>query len=207
MGERNEQLLEIWERLEQTRSELEGAGRLGEALTAYEAIEKQLLKVGVMPFHSEYREAQRLLSVCLQRQGALLALFKRLPQLLDVSERQLAAGRASGDLLTLAGALQDYGAALLAAGPIDNSQKALHALEEARRLYESGEDETLRRELVKYWIKMSDLQLEGLLPGGASKARLFAERALSLSLALEDEDTSGRAQAAQARVDAALGNR
>jgi hypothetical protein len=203
MGEQMERLQDFLMKLDEIQMNLEDVGRLGEALTAYEALEKELNKEGLMPFHSQYRDGQRVMAVCLQRQGAILALLNRLQQLVDVRKRQLAAGRASGDLLTLAGGLCDYGAALLVAKIVDRREEALHALEEARRLYESGEEDKLRLGLVDFWVQVADLQLDGFLPGGSVEALRSADRALAISKTVGDGEAVAKANSVQVRANEA----
>jgi tetratricopeptide (TPR) repeat protein len=187
MSDQNKTIQACQKQLQSAWTQLELRGRLGEALAAYKDVEQRLGKLGLMPFHAEYRLGQQALAACLMRQGDVLVKFKRLEQAVEVRQRQLTAARAAGDLITLAQALTGYGVALLAVesetiiggcGSVEGRVKhAHHALDEAQRLYESGQSEFHSRGLAKYWQQIADLQTEGLLPGGSEGARRSIGRA------------------------------
>ena len=182
--------------IEGAHADLERPGRLSEALAAYEAIEGQLARLEMLPVGRAHPERGRVLSTCLGRQAEILRQLGRVSETEEVAVRQLAAARQAGDLLTLAHALLSSGAARLRGG---DPQGGGHALEEARRLFESGDTVEHKRGLGEYWINRAELLNEGALPGGASAAIHAADQALAALEPIEDHQGVARAHAARAK--------
>jgi tetratricopeptide (TPR) repeat protein len=189
--------------IDQAHYTLERQGRLGEALNAYQGVEDELDKLGRMPFHAEYHELQRVLASCLLRQGSVLRQLGRAQQAVETAERELKAARASGDRLTLARGQLSYANAHLSGG---DRQRGLHAIDEARRIFESGDRPEDRRGLGQYWLLRADLLNAGSVPGEASDALQATGNALAILEPLEDWAAVAHAYAARAQAHAALGN-
>jgi tetratricopeptide (TPR) repeat protein len=183
--------------------EFESQGRISEALAAYQKIEHRLERLDIRPLGHPHRERGRVLAVCLGRQTECLLVLGRYPEAAETSERQLAAARLSGDLITLADALLMDGYTRILKGNLTGGE---HAMREARRLFESADTEEHLTGLAKYWMLGSELILKGTLPGGSEEALDAADHAIKVLQVIEDRAMTAAAYTARAKAHRALGD-
>lgn len=189
--------------IEQVREELQRHGRISEALAAYQGIERRLEQLDIQPLGSPHRERGRVLALCLGRKAEGLRHLGRFHEAGQTSARELAAARLSGDLITLAGALLSDGHTRLLNGDLGGGE---HAIQEARRLFESGDSSEHKRGLGKYWTLRAELIIAGALPGNANEALEASDRAVNINPQKEDRSWAVRAYTARARAYSALGD-
>lgn len=147
-------------RIEKVLWSLEVSGQLEQALIVYQEIEKGLDALNLSPDQSSYPEVQRVKAYCLMRQGNVLRQQGQAQKALEIGQRELTSARASGDDLTLARSLMSTGTNSIVNGEI---QPGLIMVEQARSLFESGDDDDSKQGLGWYWILIADLANAGLL--------------------------------------------
>lgn len=189
--------------IEAALASLEQPGQLNEALATYRAVETKLEALDLASEHPAYAEKQRVLAYCLMRQGNILRQIGQAQEAVELSEREIAAARASGDDVTLARSLMSYGANRIVRGEVE---QGLAFMEEARSLFGSGNSYDHKQGLGWYWILRADLGNAGILPGDASEVVDAADRALAILLPLENWPGVARAHAARAQAHEALGD-
>jgi tetratricopeptide (TPR) repeat protein len=197
-------MMETLEKIRQFEEQIEGAlrslemtGKIEEALAAYQHVEAKLEALGITAGYPVYAEYQRVLAYCLMRQGNLLRQLGQPHEAMSLSEREIAAARASGDQITLARSLMSNGTNQLVAGHIE---RGVGLLDEARSLFESGDSYDHRQGLGWYWVLQADLLNAGLVPGETSVVIDAADRALALLLPIENWPGVARAYAARAQA-------
>ena len=99
---------ELEQRVETTLTTFEQQGELEPALDNYQAVEQDLLALGLEPDDPAYTEQQRVLAYTLLRQGNMLRQLGRTEEAKLLSEREIEAARASGDQIALARTQMSY---------------------------------------------------------------------------------------------------
>jgi tetratricopeptide (TPR) repeat protein len=182
---------------------LEVNGKVEEALAVYRDAEATLQALEVTGDQPVYAEQQRVLAYCLMRQGNALRQLGRSEEALTVSEREVAAARASGDDVALARSLMSNGANRIVAGEVE---RGMEMLEEARVLFERGDSTDHRQGLGWSWILQADLVNAKLITQEQSAAIEAADLALALLLPIENWAGVARAYAARAQAHESLGD-
>jgi len=189
--------------IEQILTALEQANKLSEALSAYRAVEAKIETLALTPNHPAFKEQQRVLAYCLMRQANLLRQMGEMQEAEVVSERELAAARASAHDITLARSLMSRGATALARGEINSG---LGLVEKARALFAAGESYDHKQGLGWYWILQADLGNAGIIQGGLSKVFDAVNQAITILLPLKNWTGVARAYAARAKAHETLGD-
>lgn len=189
--------------IEAALASLEQSGQLNEALAAYRAVEIELEALDLATEHPAFAEKQRVLAYCLMRQGNILRQIGQVQEAVELSEREIAAARVSGDDITLARSLMSYGTNHIVQGEVE---QGLAFIEEARSLFESGDSYDHKQGLGWYWILQADLGNTGILPRGVPEVVDAADQALAILLPLENWPGVARAYAARAQAHEALGD-
>jgi len=189
--------------LDQALWSLEIKGEFEEALAAYCSVEATLEALGLGPEDPAYAEQQGLLAFCLMRKGNVLRQLGRTEESIATSEREIVAARASGDSLTLGRSLMSFGMNRILRGEIE---KGVELLDEARSLFEGGDDYDHVQGLGWYWIARADLGNRGVLPGGPAEVIEAAGRALATLQPIENWPGIARAYAARAAAYEELGD-
>jgi tetratricopeptide (TPR) repeat protein len=191
------------DRIENALWSLEVADQLEEAREVYRTIENDLNALSIPPDDIAYSESQRVLAYCLLRQGNLLRQMGQTPQAMELGEREVAAARASGDLLTLARSLMSHGTNLIVASEMEPGMKLI---EEARNLFEAGESDQFKQGLGWYWILQADMANAGLSETQPSDVIYAADQALAVLLPIENWPGVARAYAARAQAHQGIGD-
>ncbi len=190
-------------RIEEALWSLEMAEENDKALEAYHAVEVELESFLTDPMGIVVAEAQRVLAYCLMREGNVLRVLGRSDEAGRLSEREIAAARASGDSITLARSLMSHGTNLLVGGNPDAGRRLL---EEARHLFASGDSRDHRQGVGWCWILQADLMNAGLVSGDARDVMAAADRALAELLPIENWPGIARAHSARAQAHEQLGD-
>jgi len=188
---------EIEGQIEKGLWDLELKAQLEQAMQVYRQAEAKLAELNIAPDDSAFGEGQRVLSYCLMRQENLLRQMGQPQEALALGAREIAAARASGDVITLARALMSNGTNLILTG---GSEPGLRLLEEARELFESGESIDHKQGLGWYWILQADLANAGLVKREPSEVIGMATRALEILEPIENWPGVARAYAARANA-------
>ncbi len=191
------------ERADKALWSLEVPGRSAEALAVYEQASADLEQVLAQCEPAAEREAQRALAYCLMRQGNMLRVLGRAEDAARVSEREIAAARASGDALTLARSLMSHGTNVLVSG---GRERGLALLSEAQDLFARGDGSDFRQGLGWCWILRADLINAGLISGDPAGVATAAGRALEALLPIDNWPGIARAYAARAKARERLGD-
>lgn len=181
--------------------EIEGDNR--KALAVYQEAESELEALGIRDGDPEYTEYQRVLAYCLMRQGNLLRQAGQADQALALSEREISAARACGEVITLGRSLMSNGINQIVAGKVVTGSEML---DEARGLFESSDSYDHKQGLGWYWIIQADLINAGLTSDGPPEAIEAADRALALVLPIENWPGVARAYQARALARESSGN-
>ena len=189
--------------LEQALSRYEQLGLLEKALQAYWQVEVHLEELGLPSDHPDYPRQQAALAQCFLRQSSILRQFGQFEKAAALSERELAAARASQDPLTLARSLMSYGAATIVHSDLARGQAFL---EEARQLFSSDPADEFQQGLGWYWILRADLDNARITSGGPERALAAATRAQEILQPLGNWSGVGRAWAARAIAAETLGD-
>jgi hypothetical protein len=203
MAEISETIKGIEDQIEQALWALEVHNEIENALEAYQNAESKLTALALPLEDPAYAEQQRVLAYCLMRQSNLLRQMEKPDEAFALSERELAAARASGDEITLARSLMSNGANHLVAREIE---KGLRLLEEARLLFENGNSYDHLQGLGWYWILQADLVNAKIVERSPSEVIEFADRALKILKPIENWPGVARAYAARAQVHENTGN-
>jgi len=182
---------------------LEAPGQHEQALQIYRDVETRLDGLELGDIHPAYMEQQRVLSYCLMRQGNLLRQMGQPQQALALSQREIAAARASGDPIAFARSLMANGTNYIVTGFLE---QGMRLLEESRKLFESREDYDYRQGLGWYWILQADLINAGLVKQKPEEAIRAAGHALAILRLIENWIGVARAYAARAQALEKLGN-
>lgn len=194
-------LLESEARIETALSDLEQPGQIEQALDVYQAVERDLLALDLSPGSPHYRDQQRLLAYSLMRSSNVLRQLDRTAEAMAASERELEHARLSGDDVTLARTLLNFGPTLLIVG---DTETGMTYLEEARVLFENGDSYDHVQGLGWYWILQADLGNAGLVDVEPEEVIQFTNTALELLEPIENWPGVARAYAARARAHEAL---
>jgi tetratricopeptide (TPR) repeat protein len=203
MIEISEKVKEIENQIEKALWDLELHEELDKALEVYRGAEVKLDGLDITPENPAYGEQQRVLSYCLMRQGNILRQMQKPQEALELSEREIAAARNSGDEITLARSLMSSGTNLIVNGEIE---RGLKLLGEARALFERGESFDHKQGLGWYWILQADLANAKLVARGAGEVIEIATRALDILKPIENWPGVARAYAARAKAYESLGD-
>lgn len=175
--------------------------RFDQALDKYRQVEAKLLALGLRPGEPDYQAQQGVLAYCLMRQANLLRISGQKADALTLSQRGIAAARASGDNLALARGLLNLGATQIASGDLD---AGLELLEESRALFAGSDQPDYRQGLGWYWILRADLINLGYLPLDPGEVLASADQALAILLPLDNFPGIARAYAARSKAHTAL---
>lgn len=190
------------QQIEATLGAREQRGELEEALSAYQAVEGDLLALSLEPGDPDYAEQQRVLAYSLLRQGNMLRQLGRMEEAGVLSEREIEAARASGDQIALARTLMSYGSTAIANGDLEGG---LALLEEARSEFESGDSYEHRQGLGWYWILQADLGAAGLVSAAPEEIMVSADKALEILTPIENWPGVARAHGVRAQALETLG--
>ncbi len=199
---------DIFSSIEQLETEIETIlesdeqnERYDQALERYRQVEVQLLAMGLAPGDPGYQAQQGVLAYCLMRQANLLRISGQKAEAQALSQRGIAAARASGNDLALARSLLDLGATYITGGDLN---QGLELTEEARTIFEKSDLYDYRQGLGWYWILRADLINLGYLPLAPEETIAAADQALAILLPLENYPGVARAYAARAKAHTAL---
>jgi tetratricopeptide (TPR) repeat protein len=199
----SEKIKEIEDQVEKALWGLELQDEFDKALKIYQDAELKLEELGICADSPEYGEQQRVLAYCLMRQENLLRQMEKPQEALVLSEREIAAARASGDDITRARSLMSNGTNHIVTGGLE---QGLLLLEEARELFESGDSYDHRQGLGWFWILQADLANAGLVKREPSEVIEITTHALDILEPIENWPGVVRAYAARAKANERLGN-
>jgi tetratricopeptide (TPR) repeat protein len=182
---------------------LEMKEKIDQAYEIYQGAEKKLIEIEIPIGDPAYLEQQRVLAYCLMRLGNLLRQKGKTEEALALSEREIAAARASEDEIMLARSLMSNGTNWLITGEIG---KGTSLLEEARKLFESGESYDHQQGAGWYWILQADLANAGLIKKENPEILAMTDRALTILKPIENWPGVVRAYAARVKVHERMGN-
>jgi len=203
MTETRTQIKQIEDQIEDALWSFETGGENSKALIAYQDAETSLERLGILIGDPAYNEYQRVLAYCLMRQGNILRQSGQPERALALSEREIAAARACGEVITLARSLMSNGINQIVAGRVN---QGIGLLDEARSLFEMGDSYDHKQGLGWYWVVQADLINAGLLAGGPPEVIDAADQALSLLLPIENWPGIARSYAARALARERSGN-
>jgi tetratricopeptide (TPR) repeat protein len=183
---------------------LEVHDEIGKALEIYQDAEAKLDALDITTENPAYAEQQRVLSYCLMRQGNILRQMEKPEQALALSEREIAAARASGNDIMLARSLMSNGTNHIITGAVG---KGGELLEKARELFASGDSNDHRQGLGWYWILQADLANAGIIEREPAEVIEIAGRALETLKPIENWPGVARAYAARAKAHERLGDK
>jgi len=199
-----ELIITIENRIEEALHSLEMREDIEQALTVYRSAGSELIALELSPEDPNYPEQQRVLAYCLLRQGNILRQLGEAEAAMAVSEREIAAARASQDEIMLARSLMSNGTNRIVTGEVD---LGFSLLDEARVLFEHGESYDHRQGLGWYWILQADLANAGLIESETSEVVNCADRALEILKPIENWPGVARAYAARAKANENMGNK
>jgi tetratricopeptide (TPR) repeat protein len=203
MTEMSERIKEIEQQIEQALWDLEARDEIEKALEIYQNAESKLAALDLTLKDTAYAEQQRVLAYCLMRQGNVLRQMDKPEEALALSERELAAARASGDEIMLARSLMSNGTNYIITGKIE---KGLALTQQACALFENGDSYDHQQGLGWYWVLQSDLANAGIITRQPSEIIATAGRALEVLEPIENWPGVARAYAARARAYESTGN-
>jgi tetratricopeptide (TPR) repeat protein len=176
---------------------------LDEALLVYQTVESNLLDLDLQPHDPAYPRCQAVLAYCLLREGNILRQSGQPQAVLQLSEREIAAARNSGDDITLARSLMSLGTTLIAQGDLD---RGLPAVEEARHHFENGDSYDHYQGLGWYWVLRADIANAGLQHIDPIEVLTYTDKAIKILGPIENWPGVSRAYAARAVAHETLGD-
>lgn len=203
MDEKIKEIQEIENEIEEALWSLELHDDIDKAYGIYLEAETKLDAIEIIPEETAYPEQQRVLAYCLMRQGNLLRQKGETEQALALSEREIAAARASKDDLMLARSLMSNGTNRIMTG---EAEKGLGLLEEAKEIFKVGESRDHQQGLGWYWILQADLTNAGIIERDPAEVLEFADRALEILKPIENWPGVTRAYAARVKIYEGMGN-
>jgi tetratricopeptide (TPR) repeat protein len=203
MQELSDEIKTIENQIEATLWDSEVHEELEKALHAYQSAERKLIALGITEGNPAYTEQQRVLSYCLMRQGNILRQLGKPQEALELGKREIAAARASGDEITLGRALMSNGTNMIVAGKIS---EGMILLEDAQKVFESGDSYDHKQGLGWYWILQADLANAGLVAKEPTEVVKIATRALEILEPIENWPGVARGYAARATAREKLGD-
>lgn len=198
-----DQLEAIEDQIEEALWQLEIHDELEKALVLYQDAETQLAALGLGSEDPAYAEGQRVLSYVLMRQGNLLRQLGKPDEALALSERELAAARASGDEIMLARSLLSGGTNQVVSGKV---AEGLAMITEARERFGTGEGYDQKQGVGWCWIIEADMANAGLIERTPAQVIEIASRALEVLRPIENWPGVARAYAARAAAHEKLGH-
>jgi tetratricopeptide (TPR) repeat protein len=203
MQELSDKIKTIENQVEATLWDSEVHEELEKALQAYQDAEGKLIALGIGEDNPAYPEQQRVLSYNLMRQENILRQLGKPEEALELGNREIAAARASGDEITLGRALMSNGTNMIVAGKIT---EGILVLEDAQKVFESGESYDHKQSLGWYWILQADLVNAGLVEKEPAEVADIASRALEILEPIENWPGVARGYAARATAREKLGD-
>ena len=191
------------DRVENALWSYEVKGQLEDALNEYRAVETDLAALSISSDHVASSEGQRVLAYCLLRQSNILRQLGQIVEAQALSEREVAAARASGDQLTLARSLMSNGTNLIVSGKIEYGPSMV---EEARTLFEVGDSDEFKQGTGWYWILQTDLGNTRLVALHTTDVVHAADQALTILTPLENWPGIARAYAARVQAYERIGD-
>jgi tetratricopeptide (TPR) repeat protein len=198
-----DELQEIENQIERALWTFEMQGRIDKALEIYQQAEANLVDLSITTADAAYSEQQRVIAYCLMRQGNIFRQREEYGVALDLSEREIAAARASKDEIMLARSLMSNGTNRLVVGEIE---RGLELLEESRALFERGESYDHQQGTGWYWILQADLGNAGIIEMEPGEVLEIAERILATLEPIENWVGVARAYAARATANDRIGD-
>ena len=197
-----EQLKEAEERIDSALWKLEKQDKLAEALEMYQAVAVELESLEVEAQSTDYHEQQRVLAYAYLRIGNVLRQMGRSDGALKAGERELGCARESGDDVTYARTLMNFGTTLLTGGQVE---KGLTYIEQSRPIFEKGDSFDHKQGLGWYWILQAELGLAGLVEAEPQGLLDFLDTALEILEPIENWAGVARAYGLRAKVHEAQG--
>ena len=176
---------------------------LDEALLVYQTVESKLLELDLQPDDPAYPRWQAVLAYCLLREGNILRQSGQPQAAMQLSEREIAAARSSGDDITLARSLMSLGTTLIAQGDLD---RGLSAVKEARHHFENGDSYDHHQGLGWYWVLRADIANAGLQQLDPIEVLNYTVYAINILEPIENWPGVSRAYAARAVAHDNLGD-
>jgi tetratricopeptide (TPR) repeat protein len=198
-----DELQKIENQIERALWTFEMQGRIDKALEIYQQAEANLVDLSITTADAAYSEQQRVIAYCLMRQGNIFRQREEHREALDLSEREIAAARASKDEIMLARSLMSNGTNRLVTGEIE---RGLELLEESRALFERGESYDHQQGTGWYWILQADLGNAGIIEMEPGEVLEIAERILATLEPIENWVGVARAYAARATANDRIGD-
>ena len=202
MNERSAAIKSIEDQIEKALWDFEVHEKLDQALDVYKDAEAKLTSLQVEQSELEFAEVQRVLSYCLMRQGNILRQLGKPQEALALSDREIAAARASGDEITLGRSLMSNGTNLVVAGELE---QGLAMLEQAREQFEKGDSFDHRQGLGWYWLLLADLANAGMITKSPQEVIEITTRALEILEPIENWPGVARGYAARVKAHETLG--
>ena len=190
-------------RVENALWSYEVKGQLEDALNEYRAVETDLAALSISSDHVASSEGQRVLAYCLLRQSNILRQLGQIVEAQALSEREVAAARASGDQLTLARSLMSNGTNLIVGGEVE---RGLSMVEEARNHFEAGDSDEFKQGLGWYWILQADLGNAEMVELKAADVVHAADQTLTILTPLENWPGIARVYAARVQAYERIGD-
>jgi hypothetical protein len=138
----------------------------------------------------------------LMRQANIVRQQVHSGEAFEISRREIAAARASGNSLTLARSLLSYGIATIVNGDLE---QGVRCVQEAHSLFEKGQGPDFQQGLGWYWIMRADLANAHIVPADPEQVIDAANEALDILLPIKNWEGVTRAYATRAVAYDTLG--
>ena len=202
MADAHAALSELEKRTDAALGSLEQTGQWAEALEIYQAAGAEVEALGVKRGDPTYRAARKLRAYLYLREANALRALGRHAEASPLASQELSAAMASGHHLTIARAMFSLGSTCLANGEVE---RGLKLLDDARPMFEHGEDAEHRQGLGWWYIIQADIGNGGLIAAAPEQALKAADQALAILRPLENWPGVIRAHAARARAYERMG--
>jgi tetratricopeptide (TPR) repeat protein len=176
---------------------------LDEALLVYQKVESNLLALDLQPHDPAFSRWQAVLAYCLLREGNILRQSGQPQEAIQLSEREIAAARNSGNDITLARSLMSLGTTLVAQGDLE---RGIPAIEEARHHFENGDTYDHQQGLGWYWVLRADIANAGLQQVDPKEVLTYSDNAIKILEQIENWPGVSRAYAARAVAHEKMGD-
>ena len=197
----------LQQRTDETLDTLERENRWEEALEIYHTAGAEVDALDIPrddpAYKLAYREARRVRAYLYLREANALRALGRPAEATALGEKELEAALASGDGITIARAMFSLGGTFLANGEVECGLKYL---DDAKPMFEHGDDYDHRRGLGWWYIIQADIRNAGLLPDAPEAAVAMADKALELLRPLKNWPGVARAHEARAKACERMGD-
>lgn len=198
----SDQIKEAEERIDSALWKLENQEKLAEAMEQYMAVAAELESLEVEARSTDYHEQQRVLAYAYLRIGNVLRQLGRSDEALQAGEKELECARESGDDVTYARTLMNFGTTLLIGGQVE---KGLAYIEQSRPIFEKGDSFDHKQGLGWYWILQVELGLAGLVEAEPQNLMGFLDTALEILKPIENWAGVARAYGLRAKIHESQG--